>query len=443
MADISSIYGNNIIDKNLRTSIESFTPKLNNAYAYNGNCDAEKNINDYNTDDFFGIWRISAGCTPSGLPISRIANETIILIVDKCKDGGKACLQTLIYTAQNLVLTRSYNSANANWNSWARTLRTTSLENPNGNKFTMFNGAGEIFESSYDVNSFLLSSGTNKLAVFDRCVNKFLHAHYTPSFGSELFRYYAVYNSNQPDDSIDKYSNILKNVNSSDSAVTESCELISCSFVGDHDGVYINSSGYIQLPENSVADPSENTYFTIILVCSIPYDTSTQDIISLFDGKLVVQKRGVQGLRLVITEGPNGTSLATSDFISIDNNTNYYAIGIMGNTNSAKVTLLVKKYTDFTQTGSSQTVNTNNSTKSIHIPNVTSAGKILSDNCTFYGMELSMGSGTSTLDLPLEDYVNSFVDTFKTDSSNVVTKAEFTKALSDVYATMRTLISKS
>ena len=449
MADIIySVFGRQIIDKNLRDIVDNLTNRMNNNYEYKGNCDASKSINDYNTDDDLGIWRIASGSTVTDLPINRTANETIILLVDKARDGGNATLQTLIYTKQNIILKRVYNTESSAWLAWNREV-VSSTTNKTGGKFVQFNAnSSQIIESGYGSNSFLKASPTvnsegnfkklttDELSVDELSVDEF-QINYTSDSSSDFSTYYGCYNTNNVDANRDKYDKVIYDVNHRNPYLLNNCAF-------DNNSVIVKEDGYISLPDYSKANPIDTTYFAMAMICYIPYDVNTQDIISLFDGKLVVQKRGANGLRLVITEGPNGTSLATSDFITIDSNTQYYGIAIIGNTASANVTLTVSKISDLkNKILTTSSVDTSSSTKSIYIPSTTDVGKILANGCRLYASTEAFSTSAINFEGTATDLINNLLNTISINPEQVATVNQVNKSVQDIYASMNAPFSKT
>lgn len=444
MADtISSVFGRQIIDKNLRTTVNNLTSQVNNSYKYKGNCDASKSINDYNTDDDLGIWRMATGSTVTDLPISRASNETIILLVDKARDGGNATLQTLIYTKQNIILKRVYNTESSAWLAWNREV-VSSTTNKTGGKFVQFNAnSSQIIESGYGSNSFLKASPTvnsegnfKKLTTDELSVDEF-QINYTSDSSSDFSTYYGCYNINNVDANRDKYDKAIYDVNHRNTYLLNNCAF-------DNNSVIVKEDGYISLPDYSKANTSNTTYFAIAMICYIPYDVNTQDIISLFDGKLVVQKRGVNGLRLVITEGPNGTSLATSNFITLDSNIQYYGIAITGNTDSANVTLTVSKISDLkNKTLTTSSVDTSSSTKSIYISSITGVGKILANGCKLYASTEAFSTSAIDFEGTTTDLINNLLNTISINPEQVATVNQVNKSVQDIYASMNAPFSKT
>ena len=443
MADvIYSVFGRQIIDKNLRDIVDNLTNRMNNNYEYKGNCDASKSINDYNTDDDLGIWRIASGSTVTDLPINRTANETIILLVDKARDGGNATLQTLIYTKQNIILKRVYNTESSAWLAWSREV-VSSITNKTGGKFVQFNtSSNQIVESAYGSTSFLKASPTvnsegnfKKLTTDELSVDEF-QINYTSDSSSNFSTYYGCYNTNEVDANRDKYDKVIYDINHGNPYLLNNCTF-------DNNSVIVKEDGYISLPDYSKANPIDTTYFAIAMICYIPYDVNTQDIINLFNSKLVVQKRGVNGLRLVITEGPNGTSLATSDFITIDRNTQYYGIAIIGNTASANVTLTVSKISDLkNKTLTTSSVDTS-STKSIDIPLMTNVGKILANGCKLYASTEAFSTSAIDFEGTATDLINNLLNTISINPEQAATVNQVNKSVQDIYTSMNAPFSKT
>ena len=423
MADvIYSVFGRQIIDKNLRDIVDNLTNRMNNNYEYKGNCDASKSINDYNTDNDLGIWRIASGSTVTDLPISRTANETIILLVDKARDGGYATLQTLIYTKQNIILKRIYDDS---WTSWTKEVVTTT-DNKIGNKFVEFNSNQELVETNYSHNTFLKASPTiNNEGNFKKLTNNELKINHTNI--SDLNVFYGNYNVDYINSNTDKYKNIIYSVDNLNKYTLNNCTFLNYS-------IFVNSDGYIEMPDYTKASSANTTYFKLAIMCSIPYDGNNNDIISLFGGKLVVQKRGVNGLRLVITEGPNGNSLTISSFIPISDDIEQYVIAISGNTNSASVKLTVGKITDLqNKTISISSVQTD-STKTIHTPDTTSKGKLLSSNCNFYASAEKFSNAPMDTEINDTDLINSLLNNISVFNTDVVTYSYLSKQFNDIYA---------
>ena len=371
---------------------------------YMGLCDSSKSINDYNTDDAFGIWQIGAGSTPADMPIARAANENVLLIISKAYGNGTHCKQELIYTARNIILNRTYGSA---WNTW-QFGATTTPNAKNGDKFVTFNAGskGELAESEYSPDMFLRSDEENTSGAFKGLTVQ------CPATTSEDAAY--KFTSGAYYD-----ARTATNISWTPMVAAEYQGGV-CQFVNkvECNPYWIRSTDNILLPDvfNNVAYyTSDETKFNfrIVIIAEIPNDTNTRTIISLFNGNTVVQRREAYGLRIVSKCGANGNNQVTSNFINI---TGLMAIAVEGSNSNGTITLSAMPISNDFSSYAMPTSTTVQLSSPAYIGKANPDGNFINNYSgnalNIYSMYIETASGTSNLsDAPVTETSSNTVAT--------------------------------
>ena len=333
---------------NVTVDDRPLTDVLGNTFQYKGNA-SNKSLDEYVNDKDYGMWRIGSGFEPTDMPLGRIANENVLLLVIKAIANDTAyCKQVLIYTSQHITLERTYGGAD--WSAWIQSVVTVPGTKSDG-KFTAFSN-GALVETDYSHEQFLRSDAINEMGKFERLT--IAHPSASPEDAVNEFTSGAYYDARSfsagawiPSASVTGQGGTLVLENGT-------------ADTGKTIGVPIN--GEVMLPKifNDVTyyDGSGNEFkFRIAFIANITGDMVIRDLISLFNGNLSVQRRGAYGIRTVAKYGVNGTSLVTSDFIIKDG---LLAIAIEGSNASGDLILTVQPLnTDFTVKEEMSTVTIN------------------------------------------------------------------------------------
>lgn len=98
-----------------------------NVYINKGNAKNTKSLDDYKE---FGVYTIfTPQSTPTGLPLNRISNERIyLLIINNTTLNQVDSVQCLFYTKQNQFFIRYYNATNDIWSEWQKFLQDTNSQ---------------------------------------------------------------------------------------------------------------------------------------------------------------------------------------------------------------------------------------------------------------------------------------------------------------------------
>lgn len=316
-------YGTNsdnvdIGDENLTEVISSIKAANNESLKYQGNYANGASLDYFNADIWYGIWRIGAAYEPPDLPIARASNENVLLVVTKAYGNNSSnCKQELIYTKQNLILFRfCYDSI---WSSW----QTTVGANPDikdGRQIVAFTSGsrGTLTETDVVVDNILRSDVTNTTGDFKTLTLPFAAA--SADEASNTFisgAYYDMQSVITPTaDGLGHDWRPLYNAAGQGGAL-----MVEGGDFAHNDHVVVKHYPII-LPQNmfsgvvNYSSASNEFKFRIIVIADIPADTSSRDLISVFNGNTTVQRRGSYGIRIVSKRGSNGNSLATSDYIT-------------------------------------------------------------------------------------------------------------------------------
>lgn len=290
--------------------------------AYRSTASSSKSLDDYNSN--LGIYKIGSGTTPTDMPLSRASNESVLLVVTKAYNDGSYCRQDLIYTTQNITLTRYYNGSE--WSEWQETLNTETGAKAGG-RFTEFDG-GVITESAYGAESFLRADLINAGGEFKTLTVNYPAAltedAITPFSGGSY--YDARYAANGE----------WTAVNTADTLTYSGAVSIGYPYWLVSNGKLLLGSAFGDVSYYESAE--DEVRFRAAVMADIAGGTASQDIISLFNGGVVVQRRGAYGFRIVAKQGANGSSLVTSDFIT---GSGRMVVSLEGSTAGGDVTLTV------------------------------------------------------------------------------------------------------
>lgn len=321
-----------LIDNDIYVDGVPIEDAWDNVLRYRGNA-STKSLNNYTTDADYGIWRIGAGYTPTDMPVNRDSNENVLLVVTKSVGNNSTyCNQTLIYTSQNIVVTRAYDPNSEESGEWhCQTFSTPTSKT--GNKFVAYSAGtmSSLEETEYSADNFLRADTTNVSGSFSSLYVDY--ANLDPDEIASSFNTGNYYDGRELQTTA--WQPVVSNISNANCGVEGNFIINSYS---------AEFQGKVMLPEafNNITyySSSSNLFnFKIAFLINIFNDTVIRDLISLFNGNLTVQRRGAYGIRVVGKPGPNGTSLVTSDFATLNG---LLAICFEGSNNSGTFILTIQ-----------------------------------------------------------------------------------------------------